>query len=370
MKQNGYIKKVLESLIEMDTRMSTGSEIKAADYLKEELARMGVKGIVYEPVMGKGSLVAEIPGRQKASIVLHSHLDTADVFEGEWDVPPLRATRIGERLYGRGAIDSKGLTAVWMGVIKELLETGLNPDKTIVFAATAGEETGGETGTEWLLDNTEHFRNAELAIGEGGGIPIDAGTLYFTVQTGEREDIAMDDGARVLSEAEIASILERGVKAGYYDANTMAYVRGDIKTEKRHIPREYFYETLISERDGQTVIHKLPFADDEEIVIDPEQCPGTTRTGKHAGLKAVLAMMQGIVEEEAHGAKLLPYVSAGHSDNRHFRRKGINTIGFFPLDIGNGINGIHGRNEYITDKSIDLAGRILLGAIKQMAYAR
>jgi acetylornithine deacetylase/succinyl-diaminopimelate desuccinylase-like protein len=117
MKNNGYIKTVLESLIGINTCTSAGSETIAADYLKEEFARMGVKAIVYEPVIGKGSVVAEIPGRQMASIVLHSHLDTADALDGEWDVPPFRATRIGEKLYGRGAIDSKGLTAVWMGVI-------------------------------------------------------------------------------------------------------------------------------------------------------------------------------------------------------------------------------------------------------------
>jgi acetylornithine deacetylase/succinyl-diaminopimelate desuccinylase-like protein len=256
MKNNGYIKTVLESLIGINTCTSAGSETIAADYLKEEFARMGVKAIVYEPVIGKGSVVAEIPGRQMASIVLHSHLDTADALDGEWDVPPFRATRIGEKLYGRGAIDSKGLTAVWMGVIKGLLEDGRIPDKTIVFAATAGEEIGGEAGTQWLLGNTTHFRNAELVIGEGGGIPIDAGTLYFTVQTGERENRAVDDGARGLSEAEITRILEHGIKAGYYDANTIAYVRGDIETEKRHIPREYFYETLISKRNGQTVIRR------------------------------------------------------------------------------------------------------------------
>ncbi len=59
------------------------------------------------------------------------------------------------------------------------------------------------------------------------------------------------------------------------------------------------------------------------------------------------------------GISLVPHVSPGHSDNRHFRNAGMETLGFFPLASGERLAGIHGYDESISLASLRLAADLL-----------
>ena len=181
---------MLINLINIDTRCNIAPELPAAQYLQAKLSKSGITCSIYEPKPGRANLVAVIRGKESSSIILHAHLDTADFYIQEWRYPPLQAIVEHGRIYGRGALDCKGLCAVWAGVLLYFAEHRLTPQKTIIFAATADEESGGFWGVKWLCENTLLFNQAILAIGEGGGFVIQANDdKYFTIQTGERSKI-------------------------------------------------------------------------------------------------------------------------------------------------------------------------------------
>lgn len=160
-------------------------ETRAARYVRERLAEVGVDGELVEPVPGRGSLVARIRGRDRAAgaLLLHAHLDVVPVDAAAWTVPPFAAevrddARHGEVLYGRGAVDMKGFAGTLVAVARELARTGTVPRRDLVLAFLADEEAGGVWGARWLVDHRpELFAGVTEAISEVGGfsVPVPGG---------------------------------------------------------------------------------------------------------------------------------------------------------------------------------------------------
>jgi acetylornithine deacetylase/succinyl-diaminopimelate desuccinylase-like protein len=72
-------------------------------------------------------------------------------------------------VYGRGAIDMKGLGIVQLAAFLELKKAGKPLNRDVWFVATADEEAGGEYGAGWLLKNhAETFADVGYVLNEGG----------------------------------------------------------------------------------------------------------------------------------------------------------------------------------------------------------
>lgn len=300
-----FIRNTLIDLIGIDTRCGVAPELPAAQYLQTRLAGFGITCTIYEPTPGRGSMVAVIPGAETNGIVLHAHLDTADFDVNGWNYPPLPATIERDRIYGRGALDCKGLCAVWAGICKYFAEHKIKPQKTIIFAATADEESGGFWGTKWLCENTSLFEQTSLVIGEGGGFAVQADEkTYFTIQTGE------------------------ATQAGYYNQDTMAYLR--------------------AARFGKRRIDPAAFA------------PTAVENEENSQMAEIITQIQQVLRRLGRNEILLPFSTPGYSDNRFFREMGLPTLGFFPMGLENSSAGIHGADEYVTRCSLKMAFEILL----------
>src|SRR5690606_24191778 len=91
-------------------------------------------------------------------------------------------------LYGRGAIDDKGMLAAVTAVVEQLASQRNQLDRDIIFLATAAEEGGGAVGIQRVLE--QHFeliKDAEFAINEGGRIRvIDGRIATVNIQTTEK----------------------------------------------------------------------------------------------------------------------------------------------------------------------------------------
>jgi acetylornithine deacetylase/succinyl-diaminopimelate desuccinylase-like protein len=72
-------------------------------------------------------------------------------------------------LWGRGVNDDKGMAAVIVAIALEMARTKPALSRDVIFALTAGEETGGMAGAEWLAKNRKDLIDAEIALNEGGG---------------------------------------------------------------------------------------------------------------------------------------------------------------------------------------------------------
>ena len=339
------------NLINIDTTINSNNEIEGILYIKEVFDKIGIENKVYEPVSGKGNIIATIKGKSDDAIILHSHIDTANYNAENWLFPPYKATLINNCIVGRGTLDCKGLIAIWMDIMKYFYLNNCNGKElknTLIFICSCDEEGDGKYGTDWLLNNTPVSNNIKLVFGEGGGYPIPLGEdIYFTIQT---EEVYINKNSKIkntstnYTENKINEIFNKAIKLGYYNQNTLNFYNNRQLQNKRKIAQECFYENIDIILENKEV----------DILCDYN--------------KKIFTIIENKLNNINPKYKLLPIITPGYSDNRYFRQRGIPAIGFFPLDIKNNTSGIHGNNEYISFKSLTLSHDVLLQTLKILLY--
>ncbi len=120
-----------------------------------------------------------------------AHMDVVGVEKEKWTMQPFGGEILDGQIYGRGAIDDKGMLAAnlqTMLLVRRAIDAGAPPpSRDIVFLATSDEETGGIFGIDWVLEHRRELIDAEFALNEGGRIRIvDGETLYCAVQCAEK----------------------------------------------------------------------------------------------------------------------------------------------------------------------------------------
>lgn len=178
-----------------------GPELDVARYLAGALRDAGVPATVYEPVPGRGSVVARLHGDGTGGppLLLLSHLDVVPAPLDGWTHDPFEADVADGWVYGRGAVDMKDLVAMELEVMRllagEARDAGRDPatdpvpglTRDVLFASTADEETGGLAGAGWLaMEHPEHLQ-AAAAINEAGGVAVDVGgRRLYPIQVAEK----------------------------------------------------------------------------------------------------------------------------------------------------------------------------------------
>jgi acetylornithine deacetylase/succinyl-diaminopimelate desuccinylase family protein len=73
-------------------------------------------------------------------LMLAAHMDVVPSYDGRWIVDPFSATIIDEKVYGRGAADTKGSLAAMMAACKAVVESGVNLLGDFYLVAWYGDE--------------------------------------------------------------------------------------------------------------------------------------------------------------------------------------------------------------------------------------
>jgi acetylornithine deacetylase/succinyl-diaminopimelate desuccinylase-like protein len=178
----------LSELIRINTTNPPGNETKAAKYLAEHLRKEDFKCELYESAPKRGSLITRLKGTsEKPSLLLLSHLDVVAADAKEWSVDPFSGIVKDGFVWGRGALDMKGMTAIEVMTMKLLKRNNVKLKGDVILAATADEEKGGLAGADYLLRNYPEKIQADYVLNEGGGlaIPTQKRNVY-TVQTAEK----------------------------------------------------------------------------------------------------------------------------------------------------------------------------------------
>ncbi|MGZ8831111.1 MAG: hypothetical protein ACXW2Q_12125, partial [Thermoanaerobaculia bacterium] len=118
-RQNAYVPKqanmtpeiaLLQQYIRIDTTNPPGNELPAAQWLSRILASHGVHAEIIEPAPRRASLYARIKGkRPNEGLMLLHHIDVVPAVASEWKRPPYSGELFFNQIYGRGAIDMKGV---------------------------------------------------------------------------------------------------------------------------------------------------------------------------------------------------------------------------------------------------------------------
>jgi acetylornithine deacetylase/succinyl-diaminopimelate desuccinylase-like protein len=178
---------LLQALIRLDTVNPPGNETRAAELLRDYLARNGVEATLVGRVPERMNLVARLPGGDGPSLAFICHTDTVLADPAEWQRDPWGGELANGEIWGRGALDMKGQVAASAVAFASLAREGFRPAGDLVFAATADEEVGKEYGLEWLVQEHPDVVRVDFALNEGGGDRVVLGDrVLYLCSTAEK----------------------------------------------------------------------------------------------------------------------------------------------------------------------------------------
>lgn len=180
---------LLARYLRIDTSNPPGNELAAAAFLSDLLQAEEIEARVLESEPGRANVYARLEGSGgKRPVLLLSHIDVVPVDPGEWTRRPYAGEIADGVVYGRGALDCKGVAIVEFLALAALKRTGARLDRDIVFLATADEEAGGQLGAGWIAaQHPELVRDVEFVINEGGFIHRGDGMpLVYNINAAEK----------------------------------------------------------------------------------------------------------------------------------------------------------------------------------------
>jgi acetylornithine deacetylase/succinyl-diaminopimelate desuccinylase-like protein len=181
----------LQGFIRINTANPPGNEIAAAKYLAAILQREGINSEIFESTPGRGFLVARLSATAmpdfSRALVLMGHLDVVGVDASKWSVDPFGGVITDNYLYGRGAIDDKGMTIANMAVLIALKRSNAHLNRDVIFLAEGDEEAGGQFGMRFAVDKYWDKIAAGFALNEGGTVVVkDGRPQYVGIQVSEK----------------------------------------------------------------------------------------------------------------------------------------------------------------------------------------
>lgn len=136
-----------------------GGEVAISTWLAERASDMGADVTVDEIVDGRENVYARFPGNTDRVVTIDVHLDTVGV-EHMTD-PPFDGRIEGDRVWGRGSVDTKATLPIVLSVLEEMHAAGERPMPTVNVVGTVSEEMGGLIGAsgyrDWLEANGNHI---------------------------------------------------------------------------------------------------------------------------------------------------------------------------------------------------------------------
>src|SRR5579864_1985146 len=181
----------LEGMIRIDTSNPPGNEMAAAKYLAGILQKEGIPAETYESAPGRGILIARLSANSmpdpSRALLLMGHLDVVGVDKLKWQVDPFGAVIQNGYLYGRGAIDDKGMTIANVAVMVALKRSNVRLTRDVILLAEGDEEQGGQAGMKFALDKYWEKIAAGFSLNEGGRVILKDGKVqYVGVQAAEK----------------------------------------------------------------------------------------------------------------------------------------------------------------------------------------
>ncbi len=120
------------------------------------------------------SLLMTWPGQDpdRPGLLLMAHQDVVPVSRPEnWQHDAFSGMKIGERVYGRGALDDKGSLMAQLEAVESLLAQGFTPPGPVYLAYGHDEEIGGRQGAAAIARSlSEGKARIGLVLDEGGAV--------------------------------------------------------------------------------------------------------------------------------------------------------------------------------------------------------
>jgi acetylornithine deacetylase/succinyl-diaminopimelate desuccinylase-like protein len=408
-------------LIRIDSSNPTSNERKAAEYVAEKLAEVGLEPQIFESEPGRASVVARMAGadQSRGALLVHGHLDVVPANAEHWSVDPFAGEIKDGCLWGRGAVDMKDMDAMSLAVIRQWAREGRKPPRDLVIAYVADEEAGGSKGARYLVDeHADLFEGCTESISEVGGFSIQLrdDLRLYPVQTAQRgmawmkliargragHGSLVNDANAITALAEAVARIGRyewpvrltatveaflaevgdaiGVELDPHDLSPVADKLGAVTALVAATVRNTANPTMLDAGYKVNLIPQeatahidgrfLPGYEDEfYATIDELLGPDVRRETVHGDIALetswdgdlVDAMKESIHAEDPQG-KAVPYCLFGGTDDKSFSLLGIRGFGFSPLRLTPDLDFagmFHGVDERVPLEGLKFGVRVL-----------
>ncbi|KUM83610.1 MULTISPECIES: M20/M25/M40 family metallo-hydrolase [Streptomyces] len=396
-------------------------ERKAAEWVAEKLAEVGLDPQIFESHPGRASTVARIAGEDptRPALLIHGHLDVVPANAQDWTHDPFSGEVADGCVWGRGAVDMKDMDAMTLAVVRDRLRSGRRPPRDIVLAFLADEEAGGTFGARHLVDHhPDLFEGVTEAISEVGGFSftVNEQRRLYLIQTAEKgmhwmkltvagtaghgSMIHRDNAITELSEAvarlgrhrfpvrvtkttrafldELGDAL--GTELDPEDMEgTLARLGGIAKligatlsntANPTQLGAGYKVNVIPGEATAHVDGRFLPGFEEEFLAdLDKILGPKVRREDVHSDKAvettfdgALVDAMQSALVAEDPAAKAIPYMLSGGTDAKSFDELGIRGFGFAPLKLPPELDFagmFHGVDERVPVDGLKFGVRVL-----------
>jgi acetylornithine deacetylase/succinyl-diaminopimelate desuccinylase-like protein len=200
----------LEALVRIPSYASpsapAGVKQRSAEYVAQLLASVGAQDVAIvqtdddEGHPGGPGVIGHIPGPAGApTVLLYAHHDVQPVAD-DWDTGPFEPTRVGDRLFGRGAADDGAGLVAHIAALRAL---GDSLGVGISFFIEGEEEIGSPTFSKLLSQYAGELRADIVIVADSGNWSVDIPALTTSLR-------GMTDVTLTLK------IAEHAVHSGFY----------------------------------------------------------------------------------------------------------------------------------------------------------
>jgi acetylornithine deacetylase/succinyl-diaminopimelate desuccinylase-like protein len=422
---------LLQQLIRIDTSNPPGNELEAANFLATVFEKAGIEARVHESEPGRASVQARLPGTGGARpLLLLNHLDVVAALAEEWAVPPFSGELRDGYVYGRGALDCKGIATVEAMVLLLLKRHDIRLQRDIIFLGTAGEETGGQEGAGWFVaERFEQIRDVEFVLNEGGHVRLLAdGRPLYEVAVVEKTPCwlrlktsgAAGHGSTPPEETAVTRLVRALDHVVDYrpplhvTPEAQAYYAALAETESGKQRERYrdiraaladpaFRDEFLQDPRAAALVHHTitptVFTASQKTNVIPQTAsadldcrllPGENPADFVRNVKAIIDDADVEVEillnfppsssstetplfeairavAGEEGATVVPSMLTGFTDSHYFREKGIASYGFIPFDLPpEERQRMHGIDERISTKNLRHGVRRLLRILRAL----
>jgi acetylornithine deacetylase/succinyl-diaminopimelate desuccinylase-like protein len=185
---------IFKQLIEINTTDSVGNTTVAAEAMAQRLRDGGFAASdisLLGPDPRRGNMVVRYRGKAGSKlrpILVIGHLDVVEARREDWTTDPFQFVEKDGYYYGRGTQDMKVDDAAMATAFIRMRKEHYLPNRDIILALTADEETGDFNGVDFLLKNHRELIDAEYVINpDGGAVFTDAGKpVSINVEAAEK----------------------------------------------------------------------------------------------------------------------------------------------------------------------------------------
>ncbi len=168
---------IFKQLIEINTTHSVGSTTTAAEAMEQRFLQAGFpqQDLYLGGVNNRnGNLVVRYHGTgAKPPILFICHLDVVEAPREQWHTDPFKFVGKDGFYYGRGTQDMKDNDAILVAAFILMRKQHYTPDRDLILALTADEESGAYNGVAWLLKNHPDLMKAGYVLNpDSGGVDL------------------------------------------------------------------------------------------------------------------------------------------------------------------------------------------------------